>query len=115
MAPGLLAPGAASAMPIVPSVAVAGAASGRTLQVQWLPRNYPFDPCAPGAPPIRVVKRDDWGRAFIAIEPAYGYCREARGEVYLLPPPPHALAVIPPSGYDGRGRPVYRWRLVPAW
>ncbi|MBN8938910.1 MAG: hypothetical protein J0H01_05435 [Rhizobiales bacterium] len=110
----LAAPAAAAAMPIVapvpPSLSV-----GQALRVQWLPRNYPFDPCAPGAPPIRVTKHDDWGRAFYAREPASYYCREARGEVYLRPPPPPALVVVPPSGYDRRGRPVYRWRLAPAW
>ncbi|MGL4284778.1 MAG: hypothetical protein ACRCVA_00445 [Phreatobacter sp.] len=105
---------AASAMPLAPTVAPRSSA-GRALPAQWLPRNYPFNPCAPGAPPIRVTKHDDWGRAFYALEPASSYCREARGEVYLLPPPPQALVVVPPSGYDSRGRPVFRWRLVPAW
>lgn len=82
--------------------------------VQWLPPGYPYDPCAPGAPPLRIAKTDDWGRRFVAVEPAHNYCREARGETYLLPPPPPAaLVLVPPSGYDAHGRPLYRWYLVP--
>lgn len=103
-----LLPAAAFAMPVAPAPRLAA------IQVQWLPPGYPYDPCAPGAPPLRIAKTDDWGRRFIAVEPASTYCRAARGEAYLLPPPPPAaLVLVPPSGYDAAGRPLYRWRLVP--
>jgi hypothetical protein len=93
-------------------VAQLPAGQAQALTVQWLPRGYPFNPCAPYAPPVRVIKRDDWGRAFATFEPASNFCRAARGEIYLLPPP--AFIAVPPSGYDRYGYPVYRWLLVPA-
>lgn len=104
-------PVAASAMPItsVPPT------QGEVQRVQWLPPGYPYDPCEPGAPPVRMTERDEWGRPYPVIVPAYRFCR--RPPVYVAPPPPvYAPPVyVPPRGYDEYGWPIYRRPPPPGW
>lgn len=106
---------AAMAMPVQPIPAVPDAVQ----TVQFVPPDYPYDPCQPGAPPIRITQRDEWGRPYPVLVPAYRFCRG--GQAYAppppvyAPPPPQVYAPPPPRGFDEYGRPIYRRPPPPGW
>lgn len=105
-------PAAAIAMPAAPM-----APAMAPLAVQYTPPDYPYDPCTPGAPPVRIVQRDEWGRPVQVFVPAYRYCTE-QGATYRRPPPydpAPAYEAPPPRGYDEYGRPIYRRPPAPGW
>ena len=106
---------AAMAMPVQPLPAM----PPQALAVQFVPPDYPYDPCQPGAPPVRMTQRDEWGRPYPVLVPAYRFCRG--GPIYAPPPPPVYAPPPPqvyaplPRGYDDYGRPIYRRPPPPGW
>lgn len=108
--------------------------------VQVLPPDYPYDPCAPGAPPVQTVAPDRFGvMRPIVLPPGY-FCR--RGVQRVPPggwgPPPQAWDGPPPGwrgpppawdgpppppqrppppivGYDRWGNPIFARPLPPGW
>lgn len=89
-----LAPAAAMAMPVAPALSGASV----VVPVQGLPEYYRWDPCAPGAPPVRMTITDAaTGQPIQTMVPASRFCRGGGGGYYQRPAPRY---------YDER--PVYR-------
>lgn len=107
-----LVPGMASAMPLAPALPQAPG----LIQVQQLPGYYRWDPCMPGAPPVRARIFDPGTDSMVETYiPASRYCRGG-GRVYSEPPRRRWEDERPvyrerPRYYDDE--PVYRPRRPP--
>ncbi|MBY0362785.1 MAG: hypothetical protein K2X45_12845 [Phreatobacter sp.] len=78
-----LLPGMAAAMPLAPAMPQTSA----VVQVQGLLGNYRWDPCMPGAPPVRTTIIDAaTGQAVETHVPASRFCRSMGREVYRPAP-----------------------------
>lgn len=104
-----LLPGMAAAMPLVPAMPPTAA----VIQVQGLPGYYRWDPCMPGAPPVRTTIIDAaTGQAVETHVPAASFCRSMGRDVYRAPPrrfdDDRSVYRTGPRYYDER--PVYRER-----
>lgn len=79
----VLLPGMAAAMPLAPAMPQTSA----VIQVQGLPGYYRWDPCMPGAPPVRTTITDAVsGQAVETHVPASRFCRAMGRDVYRPPP-----------------------------
>jgi hypothetical protein len=95
------------AMPIAPAAPPASL----TVQVQGLPYGYRYDPCSPGAPPVRARIYDPGTDSMVdTYVPASRYCRGGGG--YYEPQAP-AYRPPPRAYYEDDGEPVYRPRRPP--
>jgi hypothetical protein len=105
-----LLPAAAMAMPVAPAMPGAAAA----IPVQGLPEYYRWDPCAPGAPPVRLTITDSMtGQPMQTTVPASRFCR---GGGYGRPAPRYyddRPAYRPAPRYYDDDQPVYRQRRAP--
>lgn len=79
----VLLPGMAAAMPLAPAMPRTAA----VIQVQGLPGYYRWDPCMPGAPPVRTTIIDAVsGQPVETHVPAASFCRSMGRDVYRAPP-----------------------------
>jgi hypothetical protein len=105
-----LLPSAAMAMPLAPALPGTTA----VIQVQSLPGYYRWDPCAPGAPPVRARIFDPGTDSMVdTYFPASRYCR---GGGYVRPAPRYydeRPAYRPAPRYSDDEQPVYRQRRPP--